>query len=311
VVPEHWNVTSHTVDIDGTVRYLDFGGTAAPGTPPVVFVHGLGGSVQNWGLVAPAVAARTRAYAIDLPGFGLSFPAGRATTVRANAEVLATFLREVVGGPAMLVGNSMGGAAAMLVAGAHPELVAGLVLLDPVLPRATGAPLDLKVAAAFAAYAIPGVGVRALARRRRFPAEKTVADTLALCLTDTGGVPADFVAAAVDLTRERTAAVNEGRAPGLDAAFLQAARSVLRLGAQGRPYRALMRGLPQPVLLIHGSKDRLVPVASARAIAKHCPGWRYEELPGIGHCPMIEAPAAVIPLLIEWIAASAGAPATA
>jgi pimeloyl-ACP methyl ester carboxylesterase len=114
LVPAHWQATSQRVDIGGDVAYLDFGGPTDESAPRVVFVHGLGGSATNWGLVAPAIAARARTYALDLPGFGLSYPAGRSARVQANAEVVHRFVTEVVGEPAILVGNSMGGLISMM-----------------------------------------------------------------------------------------------------------------------------------------------------------------------------------------------------
>src|SRR5262245_54792559 len=178
VTPLHWHAVSRHADLGGDVHYLDFGGPA--GDTPVVLVHGLGGSHLNWGLVGPALAARTRVYAPDLPGFGLTFPGGRTASVPANTAVLDAFLDKVVGGPALLVGNSMGGMVALRQAAAHPETVTGLVLLDPALPRPRGVRQDRLVAAMFLAYVTPGLGPRMLARRR---AEATparmVADTLA------------------------------------------------------------------------------------------------------------------------------------
>src|SRR5262249_59900452 len=80
-------------------------------------------------------------------------------------------LDTVAGGPAILVGNSMGGLLAMMEAERHPEKVSHLVLVGAAQPRPAGARLDAVVALTFAAYAVPGVGERFLRWRaaRRGP----------------------------------------------------------------------------------------------------------------------------------------------
>src|SRR3712207_8877565 len=96
---------SRTVDIDGPVHHVDFGGRADG--PIVVLVHGLGGSHLNWDLFAPLLTPHARVHALDLPGFGRSEPEQRTANVRDNVRVLDRFVREVTGGPVVLVGNSM------------------------------------------------------------------------------------------------------------------------------------------------------------------------------------------------------------
>src|ERR1700712_3574453 len=118
-----WGGSVHVADLDGAVHWVDFGD---PGTdrPPIVLVHGLGGSHLNWVSAAPELAKHTRVVAIDLLGFGLTPTAGRSGTVQANTAMLGWFLREVVGSPAVLVGNSMGGMISLLHTDADPDSVA-------------------------------------------------------------------------------------------------------------------------------------------------------------------------------------------
>src|SRR5215467_2904160 len=101
VTAQQWNATAHNVDLGGDVHYIRFHGDSegdADGDrrPPVVLVHGLGGSHLNWVLLGPLLATGHRVYAPDLPGFGLSYPAGRRADVARNGLVLDAFLREVV-----------------------------------------------------------------------------------------------------------------------------------------------------------------------------------------------------------------------
>jgi pimeloyl-ACP methyl ester carboxylesterase len=93
------------VDLDGPVHYADFGGTGRP----IVLVHGLGGSHVNWLGVAPQLAAHGHVLAIDLAGHGRTPSLGRTARVDDNRRLLGRFLETVVGEPAVLVGNSMGG----------------------------------------------------------------------------------------------------------------------------------------------------------------------------------------------------------
>jgi len=173
------NGESRVVDLDGPIHYVDFGGPATGRA--VVLVHGLGGSHLNWDLFAPLLTEHARVWALDLPGFGRSEPGARTASVSANAAALQRFLDEVVGEPALLVGNSMGGMISILVTGERPEAVTGLVLLDPAVPGPRRA-LDPLVALMFAVYAVPFLGERFLRMRRtRSTEEARVRELLSLC----------------------------------------------------------------------------------------------------------------------------------
>src|SRR6266516_443169 len=206
-----WGGVSRTADLGGPVHYVDFGGPAA--APRVVLVHGLGGSHLNWCLLAPRLVAKARLLAVDLVGFGLTHPEGRAATVQSAAVMLDRFVREVAGAPAILVGNSMGGMASIMEAVAEERVAVG----------------------------------------------------------------------------------------GLDAAFLSAARSLLRVSARRGRYWRAMRAVGSPVLLLHGEKDRLVSVQSAHEAAARNPDWRFEVLSDVGHVPQLEVPDAVAGLILDWL----------
>lgn len=290
----HWGGTSRYADLGGRVHWVDFGGP--PGAPRVVLVHGLGGSHLNWCLLAPLLTSRLRVTAVDLAGFGLTDPAGRGTAVRDNVGLLDRFLREVVGEPAVLVGNSMGGMISILQAAARPESATGLVLVDPALPLPFGTRPDPLVLSAFLLYAVPGVGERVLARARTgSTARQQVQRLLSLVCADPSVVPEELVAASVELAEHRAGV------PGLDAAFLAAARSLVLVNARRASYWSAMRSLRMPVFLMSGERDRLVPVRSARAAAARHPGWRFETFPGVGHVPQLEIPDVVAGRLLDWV----------
>ncbi|WP_241038105.1 alpha/beta fold hydrolase [Blastococcus litoris] len=294
---------SRTIDLDGPVHYVDFGGSAEG--PTVVLVHGLGGSHLNWDLFAPLMTPHARVLAVDLPGFGLSEPGHRLATVRNNVTVLDRFLREVAGTPVVLVGNSMGGMISILQASRSPETVSGLVLVDPAVPGPRRK-LDARVAANFAAFAVPGVGERFLAaRRRRYGARATVLDTLAMCGLREEDLPPDLLDRSVALVDQRQDVA------GMDRAFLTAARSLLLLLVDPRMMGRAMAAVDVPVLLLHGDQDRLVPVGAARQAAQRHPEWTYLELPGVGHVPQLQVPDRVAQVVVDWLRENALVPPAA
>ncbi len=285
---------SRWVDLDGPVHYLDFGGPT--NAPPIVCVHGLGGSAVNWSAIAPLLTDRFRLLAPDLAGHGLTRSNGRETTVTANRVLLHRFIESVSGGPVILMGNSMGGMISLLEADAAPDTVAGLILLDPALPVIPTRP-DPLVAAMFAAYATPGLGWALMAYRRSLSPEAAVAMTLSLCCVDATRIPADVVAQHVAIARRRVQFADATRD------FLAAARSVTATTGyvRGLSYRRGIRSITAPVLLLHGDRDRLVPVAVARAAAAANPSWSLSCCTTSATCPQLEAPQDTARAVLGWL----------
>jgi pimeloyl-ACP methyl ester carboxylesterase len=279
------------VDLGGPVRYAEFGGEG----PPIVLVHGLGGAHVNWMAAGPLLAKHGRVLAPDLAGFGLTPRAGRSSGVQANVRLLGRFLREVAGTPAILVGNSMGGMVGILEAAARPSDVAGLVLVDPVLPMAGRRP-DRLVLLAFAAYAVPGVGERFVRSRvAALGPEGLVRETFRYCCADASSLREDIVQAHIEFARLRE------RQPWAHSAFLQGARSVVGLVLRPRTFRAAIRRVRAPTLLLHGTQDRLVSVLSARATARLRPDWTFRLLDGVGHLGELEAPEQFVESVDRWL----------
>lgn len=278
------------VDIGGPVRYADFGGDG----PPFVLVHGLGGAHVNWMAAGPLLAKHGRVLALDLVGFGLTPRGGRSASIHANARVLGRFIEEVADGPAIVVGNSMGGMVGILEAAARPEQVAGLVLVDPVLPMAHGP--DRLVLLAFAAYAVPGVGERFVrSRMAALGPEGLVRETLQYCCADPSSIRDDVMQAHIEFARRRE------RQPWAQAAFLQGARSLVRLVLRPRAYRRVIRRVHAPTLLMHGAQDRLVSILSAKATARLRPDWTFRVLAGVGHLAEVEAPERFADVVASWL----------
>jgi pimeloyl-ACP methyl ester carboxylesterase len=242
----------------------------------MVLVHGLGGSAVNWVAVGPGLATRARVLAPDLAGFGRSPLAGRSARVQANQRLLGRFIDEFAVDPVILVGNSMGGMIALLEAADHPERVAGLVLVDPAVPRPRGVRLDPEIALVSAAY--------------------MVSDVLQVCCAEPEQIPAELVDVLRASTRERVGFA------WADTAFLQAARSLIAtLVMRPRRYLRLIAEVDVPTLLIQGAADRLVPLASIEALVRNRPEWTVHVLDGIGHVPQLEAPRRFIELVTAWL----------
>jgi pimeloyl-ACP methyl ester carboxylesterase len=284
---------SVTLELPGPVHVAEWG----EGPVAFVLVHGLGGSHLNWMEVAPRLALRGRVLAPDLPGFGLTPRAGRAATLGSERRLLHRVLRRTVTGAVVLVGNSMGGLLALAEAAAHPELVCGLVLVDPALPGRWGGRTARGVTAAFATYSIPMLGRRVVQRHlaRHRPAE-VVDGAFAFCAAHPERISGSARDAHVALERERhTESAENARA------FVEAARSIAAVHLAAGGLRPLLSRVSSPTLVLHGAQDRLVSAGVARHLAALRPDWQVEILEEAGHIPMLEAPGRVLSVILSWL----------
>jgi glycerol-3-phosphate dehydrogenase len=286
-------VRLRTIDADGPIHFADFGGAG----PPIVFVHGLGGSYENWLGVGPGLAEHARVLALDLPGFGRTPPAGRAITVTTIQRSLDAFIKAAVGEPVILVGNSMGGLIAMMQAAREPASVAGLVLVTPALPRVPGGRIELGVQMLFALYVLPGVAPWFLRNRAaRLGPEGLVGELLRLLCTDGSRVPEAIRRAHVELTRARLETM-----PWAHKVFIAATRSMLAQILRPRRYYRMVEAIAAPTLVVHGRDDRLVPLAASQALLRLQPTWTLEVFDDIGHVPQLEAPARFVDTVARWL----------
>jgi pimeloyl-ACP methyl ester carboxylesterase len=281
-------------DIDGPVHYLDYGGPA--GAPVIVAVHGLEGCAVNWSALAPLLTDGYRVVAPDLAGHGFTRSAGRGVDVSSNRALLHRFIEAVAGPPVILMGNSMGGMISLSEAAAAPGAVAGLILLDPALPFMPVRP-DPSVVMMFLVNMVPGLNQRMISRRRRYSPEELVAGILATVCADPSRVSPDVVAQHAEVARRRFAYTEADRE------FTLAARSVVSAAGYitGRAYRRAIGSVRCPVLMLHGTLDRLIPVAAARMVARAHPDWSLVVLPGVGHVPQLEAPQDCATEIREWL----------
>jgi pimeloyl-ACP methyl ester carboxylesterase len=299
-----WGARGYITDLDGPVHWIEFNADKSQGTtqnePPIVFVHGLGGSHLNWCPLGPRLAAGRRAVALDLHGFGLT-PGLRAnSTVQANARLLDRWIQTVVGEPVILVGNSMGGLISILETTANPSRILGVVLLDPALPLPPQKP-DWQVSGQFLLYATPGLGEFAVAKlMASVDPETAVQQLVQLCFADPSRADPEMIRAEVALATKRHPAT-PAQATARARIFLAAARSLLRVLSRRRRYAKIMAGIDVPVLLIGGEDDRLVPVAAMRQAAARNPRWESVILPGVGHTPMLEVPDDTGAVIRDWL----------
>ena len=291
----HTAATSRWADLGVPVHYVDHGGPADG--PVLVLVHGLGGSLVNWAALAPLLTDTCRVLALDLLGFGHTQAGAHSTSVTANQHMLQRFLTKVAGSPAILVGNSMGAMITILQTARHPETVTALVLVDPALPGRRGSRRDPLVAVGFGLYALPPLGRAMLKARRQVRSPEQLAmDVLRLCCVDPTRVSAEVLEQHLEVARARRGY------PDIDDQFLKAARSLMGVLARRGSYLAAMKSITVPVLLLHGEKDRLVPIGASRAAAAANPSWRFEVAPDVGHVPQLEVPEWTAGHILDWLA---------
>jgi pimeloyl-ACP methyl ester carboxylesterase len=107
----------------GRIRYF-----VAGDGPPLVLVHGLGGSATNWSELAPLLAAKHRLLIPDLPGHGGSDRLAAVSGLQPYADRVAAVMEGEGIGSAPVVGHSLGGLVVLRLALRRPEAVSAIVL---------------------------------------------------------------------------------------------------------------------------------------------------------------------------------------
>jgi len=264
-------------------------------------VHGLGGNALNWMAVGPGLARTHHVMALDLAGFGRTPLFHRSAAVGANAVLVHSFIEKVIGEPATLMGNSMGGHIAILEAADHPRWVTALILVDPAVPGVHVRRPEPSMLGVMAALSVPGLAEIVLDRRARMLGpERLVRETIALVTADPSRVDGALFEAHVQLTRERG---NLGRQNSR--AFMQATRSLGLRMADPR-FWTRMRRVEAATLVVHGELDRLIPLAAARELVRRRTDWTLAVIEGAGHVPMMETPDRFVEVVNQWLAYKIG-----
>ncbi|MET3985949.1 alpha/beta fold hydrolase [Streptomyces sp. PvR034] len=256
------------------------------GLPPALFVHGLGGSSQNWSALMALLEDAVDGEAVDLPGFGTSPPpADRDYSLTAMARAVIRHLDAAGRGPVHLVGNSLGGAVSTRVAAVRPDLVRTLTLISPALP-------ELRVqrsAVPTGLLAVPGVAPLFARLSRDMTAEQRTRGVMGLCYGDPSRVTPEGFRHAVEETERRM------RLPYFWEALARSSRGIVdayTLGGQHGLWRQAERVLA-PTLLVYGGRDQLVSYRMAHKAAASFRGSRLLCLPEAGHVAMMEHPEVV------------------
>ena len=272
-----WRPHVHQLDLPGaTVNYAEIGAGE-----PLVFVHGISGSWQNWLENLPHFARSHRAIALDLPGFGGSPMPSWTIDMPAYGRLLHDFCEKLGLEGATLVGNSMGGlvaAEAVLSAEQRYErlvLVSAAGLINTWLPHERGK----ATSQAWGTFG-PGFGAAA-----RFVVSHPRARHLMFRF---------FIRHPGRLRKEL---LWEQMASGLPAAgFADALDAVIEYDARHR-----LEEIEVPTLIVWGADDWVIPSAAALSYNRRIPDSRLEVFERTGHVPQLERPARFNALLDDFL----------
>jgi len=235
--------------------------------PDLLLIHSLLTERSVFDLVLPQLAARHRVTRINLPGFGSSPPLV-LHSVADHADHVARVMDELeLARDSTVFGNGFGAFVALELAIRHGKRFGRLIVADTLasFPEPARVPF-------------------------RGMAERVAKDGMAAVLDTAVGrmFPPEFAQKHPDVIATRKTELAK-----VDPQCF--ARACLALASLDLSEKA--RTIKNPTLVLCGSLDQTTPPALARALAERIPGARYEEIPGAGHCPMLEQPALLIQAL--------------
>jgi pimeloyl-ACP methyl ester carboxylesterase len=282
-----WSAHQSWHVVDGTpVNTIELAPEQAGDAQPLVFVHGLSGSWQNWLEQLPLFAAERRVITLDLPGFGYSPMPEQKLSIAGYARLLDQLLAQLGVDAAAVVGNSMGGFIGAELAIAFPQRVERLVLVSAAglsthehagstraLPAMRRAERILMASGAWAATRSDAVARRARLRDA----------ALGVVVRHPDRLPAALAAEQIR---------GAGK-PG----FVQGLEAVLDYEIRER-----LAEIACPTLIVWGDRDRLINVRDADVFAELIPNSRKVVFEDTGHMSMLEHPERFNPLLDEFLA---------
>ena len=240
--------------------------------PLVVCVPSLGDVRGEYRFLVPVlVKAGYRVATMDVRGHGETSKEWNDYSVAGVGEDIVALIRELNAGPAVVVGNSMAGGAAVWAASEAPDLIRGLVLLDPFVDGDGNRVLELLVSVFFARPWGPSLWLKYYASL--YPTRK----------------PADFP--------EYSAALYANlKEPGR----LEATKQMLYASKQASGER--MSRVNQPTLVLMGSKDPDFknPAQEAKRLAEALRG-KYVMIENAGHYPHAEMPEVTSASILEFL----------
>ena len=251
--------------------------------PPVVLLHGVGRSLEDWSASTP-LAAHYRLYAPDLIGFGYTDKPDGPYTLARLATFVKDFLDEVgETRPVVLIGNSLGGAVAQTFAVQCSERVRKLVLV-------ASAGFGQEVILALRLVTVPGLGELLMK-----PSKRSAEGTVQSLLHDPSFVTEERIAHTLDLARQ----------PGAARAFLATVRFLgtwrgIKAGWREELSRRLIP-LGLPTLLIWGEYDEVLPAKQLEAARALYPRAKTHLFKNTGHAPQLEQAAPFNALVLDFL----------
>lgn len=262
------------VQIDGQWVHFQRSGSG----PALLLIHGFGESTYTWRQVMPALAADFDVIAVDLNGFGYTErPESAGAYALAGQVELVKRLMDALGvSEATVVGHSYGAGVALGLATRYPQRVQRIVLSDGgVIEQASSGFLVRPLVAPFL-----GIYVKLFLLN-----EDTVRDLLAAASVVDDYITDEVVAEYLDRVRVE----------GVDftvRGLTSTATDVLEIEPAG---------IHQPVLLVWGAEDTVIPLAVGEDLAAALPDARLVTIPATGHLPMEERPAAFLAALQDFL----------
>jgi len=261
-------------------------------TPAVLFLHGFGVGTFQFETCCRLLAEKGySAWCIDFLGQGASFPDcdeawhGLDCSIESWYQMTADFIQDKIGRKVHLVGNSVGGYVALLVAAKSPALCAGLMLLN-------ATPFwGFNVTNWDGVFPAPGwinwIGGRAL---RVLGNRQSVSSIL------------DMVYVKKNLASENSGFVEDILKPVQNPLAPAAFASIFASPRSSQSYSELIDSLPESmgVCLAYGKQDPWVVPLWGQRFKRQRPSTVYYEVDSAGHCPHHEEPEKIIELLAEW-----------
>lgn len=260
-------------------------------SPPIIFIHGFGASIEHWRHNLPVIAQNHTVYALDLLGFGASRKADTEYSTALWTEQVHDFWQTFIGVPVILVGNSIGSLVCLNATNTYPAMVQGLVMLslpdvsvrEDMLPPLVR-PLVTRIENLFANPLLIKNLLKIVRRPNiirkwaglAYPNQEAVTDELVNILS--------------------SPAYDEGSGQTL----LRLSRSV-RKASFAKSVKDLLPQVNVPILLIWGLQDKMIPPTQAKAIARLNSRLNLIELENAGHCPHDEDPKQFNFLLLDWL----------
>lgn len=273
-------------NLDLSIFYFEAGN---PAHPALMMIHGLGDEADTWRHQVRPLAEDHHVIALDLPGFGRSDHIDRAYTPELMMQSILG-LMDVLGlEKAILMGSSLGGILSQGIAVEHPERLSGLVLVDGALYQP-----DQMADRSLRLMQIPLVGETIYTRFRKDP--DAAYDSLRTVYHDLDSLPEADRKFLYTRVNQRVWSDGQRRA------YFSTLRKLTPwVGKIQNKLPEQMAQLEFPTLIIRGELDDLFSKDNATAIQSRQPDVEIIEIPGMGHLPQQEEPAAFLSGLKDWL----------